>query len=90
MRDVVVALAMRTPVGKAPRGTFRQTRPDDLCAAVIRAILERAPKLEPGRTAPRAPPTVTEVQTGPFCFWKFWNVPEPAVPGGASAPPDRL
>ncbi len=49
MRDVVVALAMRTPVGKAPRGTFRQTRPDDLCAAVIRAILEKAPKLEPAR-----------------------------------------
>jgi len=49
MRDVVVALALRTPVGKAPRGSFRQTRPDDLCAAVVRAILERAPKLEPGR-----------------------------------------
>jgi acetyl-CoA acyltransferase len=49
MRDVVVALALRTPVGKAPRGTFRQTRPDDLCAAVVRAILERAPKLDPER-----------------------------------------
>jgi acetyl-CoA acyltransferase len=36
-------------VGKAPRGSFRQTRPDDLLAAVIRAILERAPKLEPER-----------------------------------------
>ncbi len=46
MRDVVDALALRTPVGKAQRGTFRQTRPDDLCAAVIRAILEQAPKLE--------------------------------------------
>jgi acetyl-CoA acyltransferase len=49
MRDVVVALALRTPVGKAPRGTFRQTRPDDLCATVIRAILEQAPKLKPER-----------------------------------------
>ncbi len=45
MRDVVVALAVRTPVGKAPRGSFRQTRPDDLGAAVIRAILARAPGL---------------------------------------------
>jgi acetyl-CoA acyltransferase len=49
MRDVVVALALRTPVGKAPRGTFRQTRPDDLCAAVVRAILDRAPGLDPRR-----------------------------------------
>jgi acetyl-CoA acyltransferase len=49
MRDVVVALALRTPVGKAGRGTLRQTRPDDLGAAVVRAILERAPKLDPER-----------------------------------------
>jgi acetyl-CoA acyltransferase len=49
MRDVVVALALRTPVGKAPRGNFRQTRPDDLCATVIGALLERAPKLDPER-----------------------------------------
>lgn len=49
MREVVVALALRTPVGKAPRGTLRQTRPDDLGAAVVRAILERAPALDPER-----------------------------------------
>jgi acetyl-CoA acyltransferase len=49
MKDVVVALAVRTPVGKAPRGTLRQTRPDDLGAAAVRAILERAPALDPER-----------------------------------------
>jgi acetyl-CoA acyltransferase len=49
MRDVVVALALRTPVGRASKGTFRQTRPDDLGAAVLRAILEKAPKLDPAR-----------------------------------------
>ena len=49
MNDVVVALALRTPVGKAPRGTLRQTRPDDLGAAVVQAILERAPRLDPER-----------------------------------------
>jgi len=49
MRDVVVALALRTPGGRAKKGTFRQTRPDDLGAAVIRAILAKAPKLEPAR-----------------------------------------
>jgi acetyl-CoA acyltransferase len=49
MRDVVVALALRTPVGKAPRGTFRHTRPDDLGAAVLRGLLERVPALDPER-----------------------------------------
>ncbi|MEE9284562.1 MAG: acetyl-CoA C-acyltransferase [Dehalococcoidia bacterium] len=49
MREVVVALALRTPGGRAKKGTFRQTRPDDLGAAVIRALLERAPALDPAR-----------------------------------------
>jgi acetyl-CoA acyltransferase len=49
MRDVVVAVALRTPGGRAKKGTFRQTRPDDLGAAVIRALLEQAPKLDPKR-----------------------------------------
>ncbi|HPF35326.1 MAG TPA: acetyl-CoA C-acyltransferase [Candidatus Krumholzibacteria bacterium] len=49
MRDVVVALALRTPVGKAGKGSFAQTRPDTLGAAVIRGLLERAPKLDPER-----------------------------------------
>jgi acetyl-CoA acyltransferase len=49
MKDVVVALALRTPGGRAKKGTFRQTRPDDLGAAVIRALLEQAPKLDPER-----------------------------------------
>jgi len=49
MNEVVVALAARTPTGKAPRGTLRQTRPDDLGAAVVRALLERAAGLDPER-----------------------------------------
>lgn len=49
MRDVVIALALRTPVGKAKRGSFAQTRPDDLGAAAVRGILERAPELDPLR-----------------------------------------
>jgi len=44
-----VALALRTPGGRAKKGTFRQTRPDDLGATVIRALLERAPALDPAR-----------------------------------------
>ena len=40
-------LRVRTPVGKAPKGTLRATRPDELAAAVIAEALERAPGLEP-------------------------------------------
>jgi acetyl-CoA acyltransferase len=42
MREVVLAGAVRTAFGKSPRGTLRQTRPDDLGAFVIQALLERA------------------------------------------------
>jgi acetyl-CoA acyltransferase len=46
MRDAVIASAVRTAVGKAPKGTLRATRPDDLCAAAIRSALERVPNLD--------------------------------------------
>jgi acetyl-CoA acyltransferase len=38
---------MRTPVGKAPKGTLRNTRPDDLAALVIRRLLEKHPAIAP-------------------------------------------
>ncbi len=47
MTDVVIVSAVRTPVGKAPRGQFQHARPDDLAAAVLRAALDRAPALDP-------------------------------------------
>lgn len=46
MRDAVVVSAVRTAVGKAPKGTLRATRPDDLCAVAIRGALERLPSLD--------------------------------------------
>lgn len=45
MRDAVIVSAARTAVGKAPKGTLRATRPDDLAAAALRAALDRAPNL---------------------------------------------
>lgn len=39
--DVVIVGAARTPIGRAPKGTLRYTRPDDLAAVAIRAALER-------------------------------------------------
>lgn len=46
MREVVIASAVRTPVGKAYKGTLRTTRPDDLAATAIKGALERVPQLE--------------------------------------------
>jgi len=47
MRDAVIVSAVRTAVGKAPRGALRDTRPDELAAAVIREAVRRVPGLEP-------------------------------------------
>ena len=47
MRDVVLVSAVRTPVGKAYKGTLRATRPDDLAATAIRGALDRVPALDP-------------------------------------------
>jgi acetyl-CoA acyltransferase len=45
MREVVIASSVRTAIGKAPRGTLRNTRPDDLAAVAIKGALERLPQL---------------------------------------------
>ncbi len=47
MEDAVIVSAARTAVGKAPSGTLRTTRPDEMAATVIRAAIERAPGLDP-------------------------------------------
>jgi acetyl-CoA acyltransferase len=47
MKDVVIVSAVRTPVGKAPSGTLRTTRPDELAALVIGEVLRRAPGVDP-------------------------------------------
>jgi acetyl-CoA acyltransferase len=46
MRAVIVSAA-RTPVGKAPKGALRFTRPDEMAATVMRAVVERASGLDP-------------------------------------------
>lgn len=47
MRDAVIASAVRTPAGKAPKGTLRNTRPDEMAAVTIKEALRRAPGIEP-------------------------------------------
>jgi len=45
--NVIIASAVRTPVGRALKGTLRSTRPEDLAAAAMVAALERVPGLKP-------------------------------------------
>jgi acetyl-CoA acyltransferase len=45
--EAVIVAAARTPIGKAPRGSLRHTRPDDLAAMSIQAVLARCPAVDP-------------------------------------------
>jgi acetyl-CoA acyltransferase len=47
MHEAVIVSAVRTAVGKAPGGTLRGTRPDELAAVAIGEALKRAPGLDP-------------------------------------------
>ena len=46
MQEAFVVSAVRTAVGKAPKGTLRSTRPDDLGAIAVRGALDRVPELD--------------------------------------------
>ncbi len=46
MREVVIASSVRTPVGRAYKGTLRATRPDELAAVAIQGALARVPQLD--------------------------------------------
>lgn len=47
LQDAYIVAATRSPVGKAPKGALRHTRPDDLLADILRAALAQAPTLDP-------------------------------------------
>ena len=42
IQDAYIVAATRTPVGKAPKGMFRNTRPDDMLAHVLRSVVAQA------------------------------------------------
>jgi acetyl-CoA acyltransferase len=46
IQDAYIVAATRTPVGKAPRGVFRNTRPDEMLAHVLRAVVAQAPGID--------------------------------------------
>ena len=49
IQDAYIVAATRTPVGKAPRGAFRNTRPDEMLAHVLRSVVAQAPGIDVSR-----------------------------------------
>ncbi|KFN52311.1 acetyl-CoA acetyltransferase [Arenimonas malthae CC-JY-1] len=49
IQDAYIVATTRTPVGKAPRGVFRNTRPDEMLAHVLRAVVDQCPGIDPTR-----------------------------------------
>jgi len=47
VQEAYIVAATRTPIGKAPRGMFRNTRPDDLLVAAVKNALAQVPSLDP-------------------------------------------
>jgi acetyl-CoA acyltransferase len=49
IQDAYIVAATRTAVGKAPRGVFRNTRPDEMLAHVLREVVAQSPGIDPTR-----------------------------------------
>lgn len=49
IQDAYIVAATRTPVGKAPKGVFRNTRPDDMLAHVLKSVVAQAPGIDVSR-----------------------------------------
>ena len=47
LQDAYIVAATRSPIGKAPKGAFKNTRPDDLLATILRAAVAQVPSLDP-------------------------------------------
>ena len=46
VQDAYIVAATRAPVGKAPRGMFKNVRPDDLLAHVLKSAVGQCPGLD--------------------------------------------
>src|SRR5512143_1682292 len=51
LQDAYIVAAVRTAVGKAPRGMFRHVRPDDMLAHVLKGAVAKVPGLDPKEIA---------------------------------------
>lgn len=48
VQDAYIVAATRTPIGKAPKGSLKYVRPDDLLVTVLKAAMAQVPTLDPG------------------------------------------
>ena len=48
MPEAVIAAAVRTPIGRAKKGSLLDVRPDDLLGFAIRSVVEKVPEVDPG------------------------------------------
>jgi acetyl-CoA acyltransferase len=65
--EAVILDCLRTPVGKAPKGSLRNTRPDDLAALVIRRLLEKHPAIRIAALRAGLPDSVPGITINRFC-----------------------
>ena len=56
VQDAYIVAAIRTPIGKAPRGVFKNTRPDDLLVHALRSAVDRLVAINFGRSLTDGPP----------------------------------
>ncbi|MGB5634706.1 MAG: acetyl-CoA C-acyltransferase [Waterburya sp.] len=49
MKEAYIVSSVRTAIGKAPRGTLRNVRPDDLGATAVKGAIAKIPNLDPGQ-----------------------------------------
>ncbi|QCX50615.1 acetyl-CoA C-acyltransferase [Ralstonia pseudosolanacearum] len=47
LQDAYIVAATRSPIGKAPKGSFKNLRPDDLLATVLKSAVAQVPDLDP-------------------------------------------
>lgn len=47
MKEAVIVAYGRSPIGRAPKGAFKHTRPEDIAAQVVQGILNKVPQVDP-------------------------------------------
>ncbi len=73
MPDAVIVDCLRTPVGKATRGALRNTRPDDLAATVVRALLAKYPQVPKEDVEDVDHKIARCLKVSPATTWPAWS-----------------
>ena len=93
MPESVLVAAVRTPVGRAPKGALSTVRPDDLAATALSGAFDKVPALDksPSTTSSSAARSPKASRAGTSPGWQHceraFPSKSPALPSTASAPP---